>query len=71
MKKLLGIFIIVLSMLTISINIMLAQISMLIDKLQGGFWSNMFKYLPYYVWIFMIIPIFIGVYLIYKDYKKN
>lgn len=70
MKKLLGIFIIVLSMLTISINIMLAQISMLVDNLQGTFWSQIIKYLPYYVWLLMIIPLFIGICLIYKDYKK-
>ena len=58
-------------MLTISVNIMLAQISMLLDRLRGTFWDNMFKYIPYYIWGLMTVPFFIGVYLIYKDHKKN
>jgi hypothetical protein len=70
-KKLLGILIIVLALLTFSLNIMLAQIAMILDETTGTFWHSINKYFPYIVYFNILIPLIIGVYLIYCAYKEK
>ena len=70
-KKLLGILIIVLSLLTLSLNIMLAQIAMILDETTGTFWDSMAKYFPYKVYFIILIPVILGIYLIYSGFKNK
>jgi len=64
-KKIVGILIICLSLLTISLTIMLAQVSMYLDKLsKDGYWNDIFEYISFFSIILILVSFFLGVYLI-------
>lgn len=65
LKKIVGILIICLSLLTISLTIMLAQVSMYLDKLsKHGYRNDIFEYISFFSIILILVSFFLGVYLI-------
>ncbi|WP_427338201.1 hypothetical protein [Caloranaerobacter sp. DY30410] len=68
-RKIIGILIICLSLLTLTLTIMLAQVSMHVDKLVGSFWNEVSRYLPLSAYLFIGIAFVLGFYLILSKDK--
>jgi len=70
MKKVVGLFITSMSILFLSIIIMLAKISMHIDKATKSYNIYWFNYIPKQVYILILLAIGIGVYLFFQEEKS-
>lgn len=72
-QKIIGWFIIAISILTLSLQISLAYLSRYVDAITGDFWAKgyEYKYIHVGVYIFFLIAFAIGIYLIIKRPKDN
>ena len=73
MQKVIGLFTIAISILTLSLQLSLAQISEYIDEMTGSYWSGgyKYKYINNWVYILFLIAFAIGIYLIVKKTKDS
>jgi hypothetical protein len=73
MQKIVGFFTIAISILTLSLQISLSQISEYIDQMTGSHWSEgyEYKYINDWVYILFLIVFVIGIYLIVKKPKGS
>ncbi|MEG0775369.1 hypothetical protein [Clostridium sp.] len=72
-QKIIGWLIIAISILTFSLQKSLASLSRFIDETTGEFWSKgyEYKYMDVSVYVFFLIAVAIGIYLIVKKPKDN
>ncbi len=70
MKKIIGIFIIALCLLTSAITVLLGQISMYLDQIDKTFIEGI--HIPWIVYLLIIISLCIGIYLLFtkRDFKE-
>ncbi len=67
MKKTVGTLIFCLSLLVFSIVVMLAQLSLYVDRLHGSYVNTISSHIPVIVYIFTGITILISLILIFED----
>lgn len=73
LQRVVGLFVVAISILTLSLQISIAYLSKYIDQTTGEFWSKgyEYKYIPNSVFVFFIIAMGIGAYLIFKGDDNN
>jgi len=69
LERIVGLFIVSLSILVASIQISMAHIAMYIDELTKETWNEFYMYIPKTLYIAVTISMLIGIYLIF--YKQN
>lgn len=67
-QKVIGLFIIAMSILTISLQRSLANLARYVDQTTGEYWKDnyVYKYMPSNSYVFFWIGLAIGIYLIVK-----
>ena len=69
LQRIIGILIISSCSLIYSLSIMIAQLTMYSAKIKGEFLINYMDYIPTVVYVFLIIPFCLGLYLIFQGFK--
>ncbi len=69
-KKVLGIVLVSFSILTFTINIMLAQISLHLDKLDKHFSPNLTSHIPVVQYIGVLLVFLLGLYIYFSKDKE-
>jgi len=70
MKRLIGIFTLCLSLLTISIVVMLVKISLYVNSLRPEYSTDIAKYIPIPIYFLIGIPIIISISLIFSNSQE-
>lgn len=70
-NKILGLLIICFTLFFSTLTVMLAVVSWNIEKNNSSHYKDWIYYIPYPVYLFLIIPCLIGIYLLFKDVVIN
>jgi len=68
-KKALGLVLMGFSFLTAAIILMLSKVLQHLSENSGVWYSSIFRYIPFIVWVFFIVAVAISIYLM-KDKDK-
>lgn len=73
LQKIVGLFTIALSLITLSLQISIAYLAKYIDQITGEFWSRgyEYKYIPSTIYVLFIVVLVIGLYLIFSSEKNS
>lgn len=70
-QKIIGLLIIAISVLTFSVHVSIAELTMHIDQTTTEYWTDINRYIPNIIYVCTVIAIAVGLYLIFKRDNLN